>query len=135
MFNIYVLDDTREHRDMLRIILEDVYGAGVKVETFSCADDLISRIRMGERPDLIFTDYRMPGKDGLNVAKELRGFNGSQMLYDGPMILLTADMITAEQAASAGINRVIRKPYELDDIVNAVVLEYELAEGLHKNGE
>lgn len=68
---------------------------------------------LGERPDVIVSDIRMPGHDGLDVLKLLRGIG-----WDVPVILITAfgSMSTHRDAEQSGVQAVLDKPFDLDDL-------------------
>ena len=71
------------------------------------------RLARGERPSLILLDWRMPGMDGLEVCRILRGDPDPQ-LRGMPVVLLTAQMgkenITAGFAA--GVTDYLTKPFK-----------------------
>jgi CheY-like chemotaxis protein len=73
----------------------------------------------GSRFQLIVSDVRMPGYDGLNVLASLR-----QMCVSIPVILITAFGTAASHAAAAhlGAFAVLDKPFDVDDLVALVRL-------------
>ncbi|MEA2668015.1 MAG: hypothetical protein QOJ33_949 [Chloroflexota bacterium] len=64
--------------------------------------------------DLVISDVRMPGYDGLNVLASLR-----QLPASIPVILITAFPTAATQATAArlGAFALLEKPFDLDDLV------------------
>ncbi|HEY9144113.1 MAG TPA: response regulator, partial [Arenimonas sp.] len=60
--HLWVIDDDRTVRFVLVQALRD---AGHKVSAFEGAREALAALADGERPDLVFTDVRMPGLDGL----------------------------------------------------------------------
>ncbi len=79
------------------------------------ADEAADAIRE-QRPDLILLDWMMPGKSGIEFAKELRN---SHYTRDIPIILLTArgeehDKITG---FNAGADDYVTKPFSSKELV------------------
>lgn len=77
---IYIADDEKNIRDLIRSFLEE---EGFQVETFATGDALLSTF--WEHPaDLLILDIMMPGTDGLSICASIRKKS------DVPLILLTA---------------------------------------------
>ena len=68
--SIIIVDDEENNREMLSIMMETIDGANV-VDTAGTVDEAVKKI-MIHRPDLIFLDIHMPGKDGFELVKILR---------------------------------------------------------------
>lgn len=67
--------------------------------------------------DALVMDIRMPRKDGLEVLEELR------LTSPGlPTLIITglASREELDQAESSGAKRILRKPFQLDDLLHAV---------------
>jgi DNA-binding NtrC family response regulator len=63
--------------------------------------------------DLIISDVRMPGYDGLNVLAALR-----QLSIETPVILITAFGTAANHAAAAKLGAaLLDKPFDVDDLM------------------
>lgn len=69
-------------------------------------------------PDIIFTDIRMPGLDGLQMIKQIKEINN-----DAKIIILTGfrDFEYAQEAVRLGAFRFILKPSKTDEITQAVI--------------
>ena len=65
---IWIVDDDRSVRFVLATALRE---AGYVVEAFESAADARAALRTRTPPDLLFTDVRMPGEDGLAVGLEV----------------------------------------------------------------
>jgi CheY-like chemotaxis protein len=61
--------------------------------------DTALRLAHSERPDLILLDWRMPGKDGLEVCRAIRA-DADPHVSTMPVVLLTA--LTSSEETSAG---------------------------------
>ncbi len=69
------------------------------------------------RPDLIVLDVMLPGLTGIDVLREL---NRDPELANIPVIVLTAQPTSREDALRAGASLVMDKPFHVDDISTAV---------------
>ncbi|MBI5233601.1 MAG: response regulator, partial [Deltaproteobacteria bacterium] len=95
MEKVYVVDDEKSMRDFLEIML---LKEGYEVRTFSDAVDILACFK--ERPaDLVVTDVRMPGMDGVELLKELKDISP-----DVEVIMMTAyaSVDTAIEAIRSG---------------------------------
>jgi DNA-binding NarL/FixJ family response regulator len=70
-------------------------------------------------PDLIVSDIRMPGMDGYQLARLLRGSPRTALV---PIIFLTAKDETANRIEGfrAGIDAYLTKPFEPDELIAVV---------------
>ncbi len=106
---ILVVDDDPLLREFLVHFLQE---AGFEVRP---APDGLTALSFfsTEHFDLIFTDYRMPGMTGLEVATAVRKTNPII-----PIIFVTGEVAVPEPKAlvQAGISRMLPKPFTLDDV-------------------
>lgn len=81
------------------------------------AEEAISRIP-DERPHILLTDIRMTGKDGLELAAEVK-----QQLPDTEIIILTGyeDFGYAQQALREGVSDYLLKTSQPQDIIKAAM--------------
>jgi two-component system nitrogen regulation response regulator GlnG len=112
MTEIWIADDDRGVRFVLAEALRD---AGHAVREFSAGDAVRSALNES-RPDLLVTDVRMPGEDGLRLLEDLTRRN------IGPVIVMSAytDVATTAAAYRAGAADYLAKPFDLDRAVEAV---------------
>ena len=82
-----------------------------------CGSGVEALARMRKRPfDLVISDLRMPGMDGLTLLSEIR------CLYpDTRLILMTAygDSRAEAGARQLGVFRYITKPFHIEDLIAA----------------
>lgn len=79
MSKILVVDDDRDIRELLRILLEN---AGYEVREAPNADDAISVLRKEQKDfSLIVLDVMMPRKDGFLACSEIRAFCNLPILF------------------------------------------------------
>ena len=86
-----------------------------------------------EKPyDLVITDLKMPGMDGIELFDELKDINP-----EIPVIILTAygSLETAEEATKKGVADFITKPFRKDAILLTIKRVLELARVKRENIE
>jgi two-component system response regulator HydG len=112
--HVLVVDDEPAVRFTLRSVLED---AGFAVTESPDGADALARLDGGLRPAVILSDLRMPKLDGLGLLRALAA------RPDAPrLVLITAhgDERTAVEAMKAGAWDYVRKPFDIDEIVEIV---------------
>jgi DNA-binding response OmpR family regulator len=117
---VLLADDDDAMRTLLACALR---RAAFDVVEACSGSELLERLASGlERMppfgfDLIISDVRMPGYDGLNVLASLR-----QLSIETPVILITAFGTTANHATAAklGALAMLDKPFDVDDLVALV---------------
>ncbi len=124
MPKILIVDDELSVRNALRFIFKKDY----QVIMASNAKEAWTKIK-DEKPDLILLDILMPGKNGMELLKEIRE---SKVLI--PVIMLTATKTpgTAVEAKKLGAFDYITKPFdvkELMHIAQKAVHEKEIGQG------
>jgi len=110
---VWVVDDEKSIRWVLEKALSK---AGLEVQTFNSAQDVIERIQ-DDTPDVVISDIRMPGTDGLELLSELKR-NHPKI----PVIVMTAhsDLDSAVTSIQGGAFEYLPKPFEVDDAVDVV---------------
>ncbi|MBX9832254.1 MAG: response regulator, partial [Burkholderiaceae bacterium] len=100
---ILVVDDDA---DMLRLLSLRLNGAGYDVVAVTSAEAALAQLDMA-RPQLVLSDVRLPGRDGLALFDEVRARHPSL-----PVILLTAHgtIPDAVEATSRGVFTYLTKP-------------------------
>ncbi|NLF30922.1 MAG: sigma-54-dependent Fis family transcriptional regulator [Planctomycetes bacterium] len=109
---IGVVDDNEIMRDSLVATLE---AAGHDVVGFASAEAILAAA--GDRLDLLISDLKMPGMDGIALLQRLR-----QAGVETPVILMTAygTIDTAVKAMRFGAYDYITKPFDGDKILTLV---------------
>jgi two-component system response regulator GlrR len=103
--HVLVIDDDQ---DLLRLLSMRLLAWGFRVSTATSAEEGMARIAV-EPPQLVVSDIRLPGKDGLAMFEEIRS-----TLPTLPVILLTAHgtIPDAVQAMSRGVFGYLTKPFD-----------------------
>jgi two-component system nitrogen regulation response regulator GlnG len=110
---VWVIDDDRSIRWVLEKSLEQT---GMSVKSFESAAD-IPELLERMQPDVIVSDIRMPGTDGLELLKVLQ-----QMAPEIPVIIITAhtDLDSAIASYRGGAFEYLPKPFDVDEAVRLV---------------
>ena len=114
MKKILIVDDSATSRLLFKMHFPKEYPATI-VEANSY-DSAIARA--GEiQPDIIFLDYNMPGKNGIEVARRLTD-TGSTAKF----ILLSANLQQGvlDEAQALGFARIMEKPITKEKIASAL---------------
>jgi len=117
---VLLADDDAAARSLLKDLLSmsgfEVADAGDGVQ----AIDLFSQVK----PDVVVTDIRMPGKDGLEVLAEVRQIDDT-----APVVMVTGygDLDSAVNALRRGAHDYLLKPINADLLIDAVTKGVELA--------
>ncbi|MGL6234775.1 MAG: response regulator transcription factor [Segniliparus sp.] len=111
--DILVVDDDRAVRDSLRRSLS---FNGYSVRTAENGLEALSQV-LEDRPDAMVLDVMMPGLDGLEVCRRLRGAGD-----DLPILVLTARDTVSERVAGldAGADDYLPKPFALEELLARV---------------
>jgi two-component system, chemotaxis family, CheB/CheR fusion protein len=123
---ILVIEDSDDILFLLKIELE------MSGHTVSTASDGIAGLVLAKnrRPDLIISDIKMPGMDGLELIREIRA---SQELAVTPAIALTGFGGKSEfdRAIAAGFDACVSKPAEPREISALIRKLTEKKRGAH----
>jgi len=111
---ILVVDDERAVRESLRRALE---LEGYEIELAADGNEALYRLEVTEEPDAVILDVLMPGVDGLEVCRRLRGA-GSKL----PVLMLTARTEVEDRVAGldAGADDYLTKPFALEELLARV---------------
>jgi CheY-like chemotaxis protein len=109
---VLICDDEPSLRELIRVSLDGQYS-------FAEADDGIECLEVARRvrPDVVVLDLMMPRRSGLEVLDDLKR---DPELADTPVIVLTAQPGSREDALRGGAAIVIEKPFMPDEISAAV---------------
>ena len=106
---VLVVDDDTALAEMLGIVLK-----GEGFEPVFCADGARAFSVFREtRPDLVLLDLMLPGRDGIDVCKQIRAESGV------PIVMLTAktDTVDVVVGLESGADDYIVKPFKAKELV------------------
>ncbi len=110
---VWVVDDDRSIRWVVERALTQ---AGLDCESFDSADSML--LAMADRqPEVIISDIRMPGTDGLTMLSQLKVEHPAL-----PVIITTAhsDLESAVSSFEEGAFEYLPKPFDVDEMVATV---------------
>ncbi len=110
---VWVVDDDAAVRWVLDKALQ---AAGMHTRTFERAEAFLAALEV-EQPDVVVTDVRMPGTDGMELMQRLAA-RGLTL----PVIVITAhtDLDSAVAAYRGGAFEYLPKPFDVDEAVALV---------------
>jgi len=105
--HVLVVDDDRNNRELLGIILE---REGYRVSAAESGEMALLTIA-AELPDLVLLDVLMSGIDGYEVAAQLKGAAETRHV---PVVLLTGldDSASRQRLKSSGADALLVKPID-----------------------
>ncbi len=111
--SILVVDDEKSQREILEMILS---GEGYNVTTASSGEAAL-KFAHAHRFDLVLTDLKMMGMDGIELLQQLLAYDSSIIV-----ILLTAhgSIDSAKEALRRGAFDYLQKPYDRDTLLETV---------------
>jgi len=108
---VLLADDSGTMRSIIRRSLESVGLSG----TVEAADgnQAIELFKAGGRFDLVITDWNMPGKTGIDVAREIRTLDKKI-----PIVMITTEAEKARvlEAIQAGVSDYLVKPFTTEKL-------------------
>ena len=110
-----------EDEDRLRRVIElQLRSAGYEIEMAATAELAMAA---AERADMILTDLRLPGMDGLAFIAQLR-----LRQITAPVVVMTAfsSVETAVEAMKAGAQDFLPKPFSMDHLITVVAKALEV---------
>src|SRR5680860_1266244 len=109
---VLVVDDDTALSEMIGIVLR-----GEGLEPSFCADgDSALEVFRQSRPDLVLLDLMLPGKDGIEVCRLIRGESGV------PIVMLTArtDTVDVVLGLESGADDYVVKPFKPKELIARV---------------
>ncbi len=110
MKKVLVVDDEADILEFLQELLEQ---EGYTVTVTEKAD-YVEKLKNGGLPDLILLDVFLSGKDGRDIARQLKGRSETKHI---PIIMFSAHPNAEKTAREAGANDFLPKPFEIDDLL------------------
>ena len=103
---ILVIEDQEDNRRILRYLLRSAEYEVIEAVTGEEGVDLAER----ERPDLILMDIQLPGLDGYEATRRIKG---NAALRHIPIIVVTSYALSGDdvKAFEAGCDAYVTKPF------------------------
>ena len=106
---IMVVDDEKEIRELLSIYLAE---DGYDVISAASGEEAID-LAQNEEPQVILMDVKMPGIDGVETCKRLKGAERTKSI---PVIMVTAYQDRDVEAYLEGADDFVNKPFDRTEI-------------------
>ena len=86
-----------------------------RLTTAESAERALELLIQGARPELILLDLNLPGRDGCELAAEIKG---DERFASIPILMLTTSQAESdvERAYQSGVNAFLIKPMDLDHL-------------------
>jgi len=113
--HVLLVEDEANIIEAIRFLLS---REGWQVDTHNDGTTAVEAIRE-KRPDLLMLDYMLPGKNGMDILKELRADPDFTKM---PILMLTArgQSRDRDEAERAGVSRFMTKPFSNVEVLTAV---------------
>lgn len=116
---VLVIDDD----PLVRMVIEAAIESFGEFEIWTASDGATGLDLFEEtRPDYVFLDLLIPGKNGFAVLEDLQ--SRGKAVLDGVRLIVTSGLMgtsTLERLASLGAPEVLPKPFRLNDLRRIVV--------------
>ena len=112
---ILVVEDNEQSRKLVRDVLKFKGYEVIEAET---GEDGV-RLAQERRPSLVLMDIRLPGIDGIEALRRLRGADDTRSI---PVLAMTASVMTEhrQKIMDAGFDAFQSKPINVKEFVAAV---------------
>ena len=110
---ILVVDDELSNAEVLALILHE---EGFQVMVAGDGRQALERIEEAA-PDLLITDYMMPGMSGVELARAVRQLPRHRNL---PVLLMSGAAASMLNAHARDYNAYLRKPFDIEELLRAV---------------
>lgn len=116
MAKILIADDEASVRSLIRLTLDSGH-----TEIFEVADGVAAiEVALRELPDLVFLDWGMPGRSGIEVCRALRAAAAATPMK---IVMLTARSAERDRVVglAAGVDDYITKPFSPVQLLDKVI--------------
>lgn len=116
MTTILLVDDSATVLMSMETILKK---AAYTVAKASSGEEAVASLEKGLKPNLIITDIHMPGMNGIELIRKVRGMAGFQFI---PILVVTTESQQSkrDEARAAKATGWLVKPVQSDDLLRVV---------------
>lgn len=103
---------------IVHVVTIKLRNNGYEVLSAENGDDAF-KLACEEKPDIIVTDYQMPGMTGVELVRKIRQ---NETTKDMPVIMLTARGFAVEdkEKEELGISEIISKPFSPKELLRSI---------------
>ncbi len=111
---VYIVDDEPE---ILDILVQTLEGAGITVVGFTSPGKMLEAFHR-RTPDLVITDMRMDGLDGINILQAVK-----RVSVDVPVVIVSGHLDTPNllESIDEGAFGALQKPFEMERVLEMSV--------------
>ncbi len=110
---ILIVDDDSDILEALKLMLQ---MEGYQVDMTTKGEEVFKKIEKFN-PNLMILDVLLSGKDGREIAKELRNREKTKHL---PIIMFSAHPSASRTVKECGADDFLTKPFEIEDLLDKV---------------
>ncbi len=104
-----------DETDILELFRDELQECGHCVLEATNVKDALALFGQNQ-VDCVISDIRMPGEDGLELAKKIKA-----QKKDVPVFLVTGfSDYTSEELGQIGVDAVIFKPFDLEEVISMI---------------
>ena len=124
-----IVDDSRAVQTIIRRILEKIGYRNIELKTALNGDEALATLESWQ-PDLVLTDWHMPGMTGLELLQTIRQLG----MHDIKVGFVTTESSARhiEEAVRNGAAFVVTKPFNNEVLTQAVLSVLQDADGLEE---
>jgi signal transduction histidine kinase/CheY-like chemotaxis protein len=117
--HLLIVDDNAQVRQMLQFQLEKFH---IQIDSANSGEEALEMIRQSQTEyDLILMDWQMPGIDGIETTKQIRGYCDRCDATTVVMVSAFRKDAIIEKAKAVGIDLFLHKPVDPSLLYNMVV--------------
>jgi CheY-like chemotaxis protein len=134
--NILIIEDDKIQQTVLRSFIYVIRKDHSRIHTLveDNAENALISLKYNNEIDLILTDFKMPGMDGINFSRHFRKSDKFT-----PIVMMTCNYEEAKEIIESniksgtdiGISDLIKKPLSFDKVKNIIYKYYKPSEVGH----
>jgi len=111
--NLLLIDDDKAIIDVISIFLN---GEGFRVNSYTNGARILAKLKLA-KAQILLIDFLLPGNNGAEVVKLIRKNTQTKNL---PIVMISANKLSREEAMRAGVNEFINKPFDLHELLRVL---------------
>jgi CheY-like chemotaxis protein len=115
---ILLADDDEDDRQLFEEAISHIHP-GLQIENAETGYDLLKKLATGQKPDIVFLDLNMPGKNGKECLAEIRS---NKNWKDIPVIIYSTSFSKKDISDTyiAGANLYLLKPTSFPELIQRI---------------
>ena len=115
MNTVLIVEDNEKNMKLARDVLQ---AKGYRTLEAVSGEEGV-KLALEQKPDLVLMDIQLPGINGIEAFRQIRGNTGTQAI---PVVALTASVTPTDRSAitAAGFDAFLGKPINLKEFIDTV---------------